>query len=51
MSNKSDLAVPLRFGTLSHEDIYTGEDDEDDDEFNEDGVPWFYVNQSGFPID
>ena len=51
MSSKSDITVPLRFGTLSHEDIHIGEDDEDDDELNEDGVPWFYVNQSGFPID
>ena len=51
MSSKPDIAVPLRFGTLPHEDIHTGEDDEDDDEINEDGMPWFYVNQSGFPID
>ncbi len=35
-----------RFGTLIRKD-----DDEEDEEVNEDGVPWFYVNSSGFPID
>ncbi len=34
------------FGTLVRKD-----DDDEDEEINEDGVPWFYVNSSGFPID
>lgn len=25
--------------------------DDEEDEVNEDGDPWFYVNQNGFPID
>ena len=51
MTNKSELTVPLRLGNLSQEDTCVGEDDDDDGEFNEDGMPWFYVNQSGFPMD
>ncbi len=39
----SNSGETVRYGTCR--------DDDDEDELNEDGVPWFYVNQSGFPID
>ena len=51
MSAKSDLNTPLKIGTLVRDDIRTADDEDEDDEFNEDGMPWFYINQGGFPID
>lgn len=43
--------MALKFGTLDRDDIPTIVDEDEDDEFNDEGVPWFYINKGGFPID